>query len=52
MSKLTVLEVNFGYTGGVEIINPVILSDEKDMILIDCGYPNFLSLNRRICMQK
>lgn len=44
MNKLTVLEIRFDFAGAVNAIFPVILSDEEDMILIDCGYPNFLLL--------
>ncbi len=43
MNKVTVLELEFDYyAGGRRIIYPVIVSDEKEMILIDCGYPAFL----------
>lgn len=44
MNKLKVLKVEFKFNGIIDFIYPVILSDEKDMILIDCGYPNFLPL--------
>ena len=44
MNKLNVLEVNFESNGMMDTIYPVILSDNKEMILIDCGYPNFLTL--------
>lgn len=44
MNKLYVLEINFESNGAIESIYPVILSDEHEMILIDCGYPNFLQL--------
>ncbi|KNF09059.1 beta-lactamase domain-containing protein [Gottschalkia purinilytica] len=44
MSTLTVLEIKFDFDGATNAIFPVILSDEEEMILIDCGYPNFLSL--------
>jgi glyoxylase-like metal-dependent hydrolase (beta-lactamase superfamily II) len=44
MNELKVLEVEFESNGIKNAIYPVILSDEKDMILIDCGYPNFLPL--------
>lgn len=44
MSKLTVLDVNFESNGCIQTINPVIVEDDKEMILIDCGYTNFLSL--------
>lgn len=44
MNKLNVLEINFEFNGVIESIYPVILRDDKEMILIDCGYPNFLEL--------
>lgn len=44
MNKLNVLEINFEFNGVIDSIYPVILRDDKEMILIDCGYPNFLEL--------
>lgn len=44
MNKLNVLKVEFEFNGIIDAIYPVILRDDTDMILIDCGYPNFLSL--------
>ncbi len=44
MSKINVLDVFFNFSGQSDAIHPVILEDENEMILIDCGYPNFLSL--------
>lgn len=44
MNKLNVLEINFDFNGMVDTIYPVILRDDKEMILIDCGYHNFLAL--------
>lgn len=44
MNKLNVLEINFEFDSKVNSIYPVIVEDENEMILIDCGYPNFLSL--------
>ncbi|WP_195429798.1 MBL fold metallo-hydrolase [Clostridium sp. D46t1_190503_E9] len=44
MNIVTVLDVNFEYGGTVNTIFPVILSDNNNMILIDCGYQNFLPL--------
>jgi glyoxylase-like metal-dependent hydrolase (beta-lactamase superfamily II) len=40
MNKLTVLKINFNSNS----IFPVIISDEQEMVLIDCGYPGFLPL--------
>ncbi|WP_454054712.1 MBL fold metallo-hydrolase [Clostridium sp. Marseille-Q7071] len=44
MNKVTVLEIKFDIGGVENTIFPVILCDEKEVVLIDCGYPNFLSL--------
>lgn len=44
MNKLTVLNLEFKINGTKNIIYPVLLNDENEMILIDCGYPNFLPL--------
>lgn len=38
------LEIESDYNGQKQIITPILLQDECDMILIDCGYPNFASL--------
>lgn len=47
MNDLIVLKVNFDY-GEPNAIFPVILRDEKEMVLIDCGYPDFLSLIKAV----
>ena len=44
MNKLNVLKVEFEFNRITDTIYPVILRDDNDMILIDCGYPNFLTL--------
>ncbi|WP_411681106.1 MBL fold metallo-hydrolase [Clostridium thailandense] len=44
MSRLTVLEIKFDFDHNKNVIYPVILSDENEVVLIDCGYPNFLPL--------
>lgn len=44
MSKINILELNFNLGEEINTIYPVILEDEDEMILIDCGYPNFLCL--------
>lgn len=46
MKGLTVLDIQFDYGGEKNTIYPVIVSDETEMILIDCGYPGFLPLIR------
>lgn len=47
MNKVTVLEIKFDIDGVENTISPVILCDEKEVILIDCGYPNFLPLIKK-----
>lgn len=44
MNKLTVLNLEFKVNGTQNIIYPVLLNDDSEMILIDCGYPGFLTL--------
>lgn len=44
MNKLNVLGINFEFNGMPDVIYPVIIKDDKEMVLIDCGYPNFLEL--------
>lgn len=44
MNRLTVLEIKFDFNGSSNVIYPVVLSDEKEVVLIDCGYPKFLPL--------
>lgn len=44
MNKLNVLKIDFEFNDMIDSIYPVILEDDKEMILIDCGYPNFLGL--------
>ncbi|WP_017416469.1 MBL fold metallo-hydrolase [Clostridium tunisiense] len=44
MNKLQVLELNFEFNGNKDAIYPVLLMDDKEMVLIDCGYPKFLAL--------
>ncbi|NBI05257.1 MBL fold metallo-hydrolase [Senegalia massiliensis] len=44
MNKLAILEIKFDFNGNKNVIYPVILSDKSEVVLIDCGYPNFLNL--------
>lgn len=39
-----ILELNFKNNDEIDTIFPVLLEDENDMVLIDCGYPNFFNL--------
>ncbi len=44
MNQVIVLEVTFAFNNVVNTIYPVILKDQQELILIDCGYPHFLPL--------
>ncbi|MNI19018.1 putative metallo-hydrolase YflN [compost metagenome] len=44
MNIYHLLEIEFEYNGQKQVITPILLQDECDMILIDCGYPNFMPL--------
>ncbi len=44
MSKINILEVSFKFGDKNDTIYPVMLEDENEMVLIDCGYPDFLRL--------
>lgn len=44
MSTYHLLDIEFEYNGQKQVITPVLLQDELDTILIDCGYPDFMPL--------
>jgi glyoxylase-like metal-dependent hydrolase (beta-lactamase superfamily II) len=46
MVQMVSLELAFSYGGQPQVINPVILRDEeeREVILVDCGYPDFEAL--------
>lgn len=49
MNNYHLLEIEFDYNGQKQIITPILLQDERDIILIDCGYPDFKSLLEEAC---
>lgn len=52
MSRLEFLEINFDFQGQENSIYPVLLMDDKEMILVDCGYKGFLKLIKNAAMEK
>ncbi len=46
MQEITALKVSFDFGNGKNTIYPVVLTDENEIILIDCGYPGFLQYIR------
>ncbi len=49
--KITILDICFEYNGIMQTVNPVIIQDEVNMILIDTGYPNQIKLFERSAKQ-
>lgn len=43
MEKIIVLDVKFKFGDTEDVIHPVILFDDTEMVLIDCGYTGFIS---------
>lgn len=44
MNKIVMLDINFQYENEMRTINPVLLISNDEVVLVDCGYPNFLPL--------
>ncbi|WMC91866.1 MBL fold metallo-hydrolase [Kineothrix sp. MB12-C1] len=42
MHRVIVLDITFEFSGVEDVIHPVVLQDENDTVLIDCGYIGFL----------
>lgn len=52
MNEIFTLEINFHFGNVSNTIYPVILRDEHEMLLIDCGYPGFLPLIKKAAEAK
>ncbi len=44
MNNVVLLDISFVYNNEIRKINPVILLDDIEVVLVDCGYPGFLPL--------
>jgi len=44
MKNIHLLNIEFEYNGQKQVITPVVLQDDQDTILVDCGYPDFIGL--------
>ncbi|KZE50394.1 metal-dependent hydrolase [Brevibacillus parabrevis] len=44
MNGMHLLSLSFEQNGHSQVITPVLLRDEHELILVDCGYPGFLPL--------
>ncbi|MBE9912419.1 MBL fold metallo-hydrolase [Paenibacillus donghaensis] len=52
MNNCQLLDIEFEYNGQNQIITPVLIQDEQENILVDCGYPNFLPYLEKAVQQK
>src|SRR3954447_21012763 len=41
---VSVLEITFNNAGHEAILSPVVLHNENEIVLVDCGYPGFMPL--------
>lgn len=44
MNKIVMLDINFEYGNEIQTINPILVIGKNDVVLVDCGYPDFLGL--------
>ncbi|MDR1628990.1 MAG: MBL fold metallo-hydrolase [Oscillospiraceae bacterium] len=42
MSEIIVLDISFQFGEATDVIHPVVLKDERSMVLVDCAYTGFL----------
>jgi len=52
MNNVHLPEIEFAYNGQKQVITPMLLHDEKDTILVACGYPDFVPLLQAAAMDK
>ncbi len=52
MNKVVVINIDFIFNNITNTIYPVILKDDREVILVDCGYPNFLPRIKEAAMGK
>lgn len=52
MNEIIVLDIQFKFGDIEDIIHPVVLKDEMNMVLIDCGYTGFLPVVEQAMVEK
>ncbi|MGG4452097.1 MBL fold metallo-hydrolase [Brevibacillus porteri] len=52
MNQIHFLDISFMYNGSAQVITPVLLQDQHELILVDCGYPDFLPLLQEAALKK
>ncbi len=44
MGDYHLLDIEFDSNGHKQVVTPVLIQDEEDTVLVDCGYPGFIPL--------
>ncbi len=52
MNKIIILDIKFKFGNTEDIIHPVVLIDDVNMVLVDCGYTGFLALIEQAMKEK
>ena len=52
MNQIVVLDIKFKFGEVADVIHPVVLIDDKNMILIDCAYTGFLPMIEQAMAEK
>ncbi|MGV3529644.1 MAG: MBL fold metallo-hydrolase [Flavisolibacter sp.] len=50
--KIDVLKISFDRNGKDEVISPALITSSDQKVLVDCGYPGFLSLVEKALQEK
>lgn len=50
--EILTLTIRFEDEDGVRVIHPAIIKDERETVLVDCGYPGFLPLLERAALSR
>ncbi len=52
MADLTTLNLDYDNNGRIFTVHPVLISDDRDIVMIDCGYPGQLSKIRQLAKEQ
>lgn len=52
MAKITMLNLDYNHNGRIFTVHPVLISDVRDLVMIDCGYPGQLPNLRKLANEQ
>ena len=52
MEKIIVFDLKFKFGQTEDVIHPVLLKDDRNMVLVDCGYTGFLPVIEQAMAEK